>query len=134
MNTGLILVTHPGVGRALLDTAEKILKRPVENATCIEVDLDSDPEERTAATREKMRQLDSGQGVLLLNDLYGATPFNVALEAAEQRQYVLTGVNLCMLLRAINYQAHPLDELANIAREGGQKGLCFAATQDEAQP
>ncbi|EDY87556.1 PTS system fructose subfamily IIA component [gamma proteobacterium HTCC5015] len=127
-----MLVTHPGVGRMLLETAESILKRTVDDIECFEVPLESDPEERITAAKALRKKLDHGQGVLLLNDLYGATPFNVA-RAIEEPQHVLTGLNLCMLLRAINYQQHALDELANIAREGGQKGLCFAE-QPEGKP
>ena len=69
-------------------------------------------------------QLDEGDGVLVLTDAYGSTPSNIACRLGARRQVaVVTGLNLPMLLRVLNYPALPLDELKEKAVSGGRDGV-----------
>jgi PTS system ascorbate-specific IIA component len=72
-----------------------------------------------------MRDLDDGMGVLLLVDLYGATPSNVAAAIGRQGTSTrrVSGLNLPMLLRVLNYPEQTLDELATTAAAGGRSGV-----------
>ena len=118
----LALVTHDGIGSALLDQARNILATDLAGAIVVEVGYD---EALTAATlRATPDEADAGAGVLVLTDLPGATPSNLALEASEgRRSAVVTGLNLPMLIRAWNYRLRPLPDLAAIAAEGGRRAI-----------
>lgn len=137
MSTGLLLVTHPGVGDALVDTAASILgELPLATAT-----LSPRKEETPEATQARGIALTKalatdGGGVLILTDAYGATPGNVAVAIGEQQgSPVVTGLNLPMLLRVMNYPYLALDVLAEKAIEAAQDSILQATpagTQVEA--
>ena len=81
------------------------------------------PQESLAAARETLAQLGGGP-VLVLTDILGATPCNVAKQLVQGRQArVVAGVNMPMLLRAITYQQEPLEQLVNRALSGGRQGV-----------
>jgi PTS system ascorbate-specific IIA component len=68
--------------------------------------------------------LASDEGILILADSYGSTPFNIATEFIDQtKSKLVSGLNLPMLIRIMNYRLLPLDELKNIAIEGGRRGI-----------
>ena len=74
--------------------------------------------------RQMLHLVDDGDGVLLLSDLFGATPSNLALKLLEPgRVEGLTGVNLPMLLRALNYRDKGMSTLLVRARDGGRDGI-----------
>ena len=72
-----------------------------------------------------IENLDQGQGVLVLTDAYGSTPSNIAnkLGLACASTAVVSGTNLPMLMRVFNYAQQPLEKLAQLAVEGGQRGV-----------
>ena len=76
-------------------------------------------------TERHAQELDQGDGVLVLADLYGATPCNIGLSlgAIGVELRCVSGLNLPMLLRVLNYAQKPLDELAEIAASGGRGGI-----------
>lgn len=80
---------------------------------------------RRCAMRPRARDLDGGDGVLVLSDLYGATPCNVAnrLPGLGVHMHCVSGLNLPMLLRVLNYPEQSLDELAQTAATGGRGGI-----------
>ncbi len=133
MTVGLLLVTHAGIATALVATADRMLgRRPLEIAT-LEVGEAADPE-ALAAEAERLRAgLDRGEGVLVLTDLYGATPSNVAARLAAARAVrVVAGVNLPMLVRVLNYPRLPLEELAQKALSGGRDGVLLCEPPEAA--
>ena len=125
MTVAILLLTHEAMGEALIATAHHILGRlalPVE-AQAIPPGSNVD-----AALRETIahaRRLDSGDGVLVLTDVYGATPSNIAekLGASGIPVRRVSGLNLPMLLRVLNYAERDLTELAQIAARGGSAGI-----------
>jgi mannose PTS system EIIA component len=85
---------------------------------------DCDPDELIADAAEEIADLDEGDGVLILTDLYGSTPSNVAKKlAARARVRTVTGMNLSMLMRVLNYPQLNLDQLAEKAIGGGKEGI-----------
>ena len=85
---------------------------------------DCDPDELIADASEEIAELDEGDGVLVLTDLYGSTPSNVAKKlAARSRVRTVTGINLSMLMRVLNYPHLDLDQLAEKAVGGGRDGI-----------
>lgn len=125
MSVGILLITHSSVGKALIDTAEATLRELPLAVSIMPVALDADVEKITDLAREAARNLDQGHGVLVLTDAYGSTPANiaVALCRGQSNRIALAGINLPMLLRALNYPKLSLKELADVALEGGQRGV-----------
>ena len=125
MSVGILLLTHEAMGEALIVTARHILGRvPLALAACaIPPGSDIEAGLRNAATQ--VRELDSGAGVLVLTDIYGATPSNIAekLPALGLEIRRVSGLNLPMLLRVLNYAEQPLLELAQTAASGGRSGI-----------
>jgi PTS system ascorbate-specific IIA component len=84
-----------------------------------------------AQARHMAEALDSGEGVLVLADLFGSSPANIANAlTGSGRVHVLTGVNLPMLVRVLNYPRLPLSEIAQKALSGGRDGVLLCAASD----
>ena len=124
MSIGLLLITHPGIGQALLATACSTLHGCPLQARCIEVPPDADTEQLLDRARQEIEAIDDGSGVLVLTDAYGATPSNIACSLlADERIRVVSGVNLPMLIRIFNYADDSLETLTGKAAEGGLRGI-----------
>jgi len=126
MNTvGLLLITHPAIGPALLAAATAILGQLPLTSNVFEVPFDGDPDALLPHASAALRKVDGGAGVLVLSDLYGATPANLAAKLAHlgtvTRQ--ISGLNLPMLLRTMNYPELPLAELCQVAASGARNGV-----------
>ena len=124
MTVGILLITHPGVGSALLHTVTRILGYCPLTTKCLEIPAGADIEPLLTQAAEYLATLDNGDGVLVFSDVYGSTPSNIARRLAETgRSAVVSGVNLPMLLRVYNYAGEDLDSLCAKAAEGGQRGI-----------
>nr|WP_209262426.1 PTS fructose transporter subunit IIA [Thiorhodococcus minor] len=118
-------MTHGPLAGDLLRIAGEILGGRPEKAEALEVINDTPRETLVDRSLRLADGLDDGDGVLILTDVYGATPANVALTLSERRPRtrVLAGVNLPMLLRALNYAKLDLDTVVDRALEGGRNGV-----------
>jgi PTS system ascorbate-specific IIA component len=125
MSVGILLLTHEGMGEALIATARRILGRVPLALDALAIPPDSDVDTALAAAAARVRALDSGDGVLVLTDVYGATPSNVAERLADLGLHVhrVSGLNLPMLLRTLNYPEYSLLELTETAASGGRNGI-----------
>jgi PTS system ascorbate-specific IIA component len=125
MTVGILLLTHEEMGSALIATAHHILGRMPLSVEAHAMPPGSDVEQALHDARAHVRRLDSGDGVLVLTDVYGATPSNIAERVAEPGLVIhrVSGLNLPMLLRVLNYAEQPLAELAQIAALGGRSGI-----------
>ena len=125
MSVGILLLTHESMGAALITTAKRVLGRiPLHvDALAIPPGCDVDCALRDAAARA--RALDEGDGVLVLTDVYGATPSNVGEKLGSLGIEVrrVSGLNLPMLLRVFNYPEQSLPELVQTAASGGRAGV-----------
>ena len=135
MTVGVLLVTHPGVGSAMLHIATRIIGNSTVPIKCLEVPPDAALEPVCERARSMLKVLDRGAGVLVLTDIYGATPHNIARELAcgRKRTAVLSGLNLPMLVRVFNYPDDDLDTLASKAAEGGHRGIMSCPVQSVGQ-
>lgn len=136
MSVGILLVTHPGVGSALLHIATRIIGRCAVPIKCLEVPPDAPLEPLLESARSMLKVLDRGAGVLVLTDIFGATPHNIAREVAcDQRgMTVLSGLNLPMLVRVFNYPDDDLDTLTTKAAEGGSRGIISCPLKSQGRP
>ncbi|MBI1731336.1 MAG: PTS fructose transporter subunit IIA [Gammaproteobacteria bacterium] len=124
MSVGIVLVAHDGIGPALAGTAHFVLGDLPLPVRVVVVSRDSQPEEVFERLDAVVSELDQGDGVLILTDMFGATPTNVARRiAAARRVRIVTGANLPMLLNVLNFPGLGLDELAAAALTGGRDGV-----------
>lgn len=121
MSVAIALVTHPGIGPAMRDRAQEILSRSLDGVTTVE--LDSGRTDPLPALEKRLAELDTGDGVLILTDLPGATPCNQAQKATPPHSVLISGLNLPMLIRAWNYRDKPLEELGEIVMDGGRAAI-----------
>jgi PTS system mannose-specific IIA component len=131
MSVALLLITHNDIGSALLKTATIMLEGCPLRVETLSISVNSGRDQMEAEARALAERLDEGDGVLVLTDLFGSTPANVATALKErQRCYVLTGVNLPMLVRVLNYPALSVDEMAEKALSGGREGVLMCNQRD----
>ena len=124
MSIGILLMTHPGVGTALLATASRLLAVCPTRIRCLDVPVDANPDTILMQASREMLELDDGEGVLVLTDAYGSTPSNIACRLAEDHfAKVVSGLNLPMLIRVFNYFTEDLDTLSRKAVKGGIRGI-----------
>jgi PTS system mannose-specific IIA component len=125
MSVGILLITHEGIGSALVATATRLLGQLPLRAEALEVPYDADAEVLLPIASAAVRRVDGGAGVLVLTDLYGATPSNLAAKVAQLGTSVrrVSAVNLPMLLRIMNYAELDLDELPAVAAAGARNGV-----------
>ncbi len=109
---GIMVVSHEPLGTALIHCTRHIFGRMPPQLAALDVIPDEDPDAAFAAARELLARINDGSGVVVLTDLYGATPSRIAARLAEpHRVLVLAGVNLPMLVKALNNRRVPLDDL-----------------------
>ncbi len=136
--TGIVVIAHAPLASALGQCVEHVYSCE-PGVTRREVRLlDVGPgeqfEDSLARARALVREVDAGQGVLVLTDAFGATPGNVATRLAEPgRVAVVSGVNLPMLLRAVCYRAGPLSDLVAKAMVGGEQGIVQVGSSTSVQ-
>ena len=125
MTVGVLLLTHEAMGVALVNAARHVLGRLPLPVEVQEVGASADPDQMLRSAAANARELDHGDGVLVLSDLYGATPCNIARRLPDLgvRMHCVSGLNLPMLLRVLNYPEQSLDELAQTAVAGGRSGI-----------
>jgi len=121
---GVLILAHGDLGGALLASASHMLGRRPENVRAIGVSAGDVPESILTQGRAALRELDTGNGVLVLTDIYGATPCNVASRLLQRgRVEGVSGVSLPMLLRVLTYCGGGLEALVEKARSGGTEGV-----------
>lgn len=124
MSVGILVVTHGSLGSTMVETATNMLGFCPLQVETLEVDANCDPDSLLAESRKLVDSLDSGDGVLVLTDMYGSTPGNIASRLlGDGRTKVVTGINLPMLVRILNYPRLGLDELCSKAVSGGRDGV-----------
>ena len=124
MTCGILLVTHPGVGTSLLEVATRLLRHLPLKTEAFEVPFDADLDALLPLASAALRRVDGGDGVLILTDLYGASPANLAGQLARLGTPVrrVSALSLPMLLRVMNYPEQGLDQLPATAAAGTRNG------------
>ncbi|HEC06807.1 MAG TPA: PTS fructose transporter subunit IIA [Thiolapillus brandeum] len=134
MSIGVLLVTHPGIGKALLNNASELIGACPLQVRCMDIPLQCDTAQLQQTVLENARKLDDGSGVLILTDAFGATPSNIACQLTrEMLANVVSGLNLPMLIRVFNYASDDLQALTHKAAEGGIRGIQVSHTGEAAE-
>ena len=131
MSVALLIITHAKVGDALLETADKMLGGLPLPVKVLPIPLDYEPNHAFDEAKIVIDDLDQGDGILILTDMYGSTPSNVAAQLLNDKQLnVVTGINLPMLIRVLNYPRLNLEELTLKAISGGNDGILQCKKRD----
>ena len=120
------MVTHNGLGASFVDCVRHVLGEVPHNLKVLTVLDGDDPQLKLGEGQALIKQLDTGGGVLILADIFGATPSNIARQLClAERVMGVAGVNLPMLLRVVCSSGKTLPELAKIAVEGGRECIVY---------
>jgi PTS system mannose-specific IIA component len=125
---GLLIITHSHLAKELLEAARFIIGS-VEAAECISIETAKDSKKLRNIIKSKIKSLDQGKGVLILVDMFGGTPSNLALSFLQKDSAeVVTGVNLPMVLAiAHNRKGKSLAQVADIAKSAGKRSISLAS-------
>lgn len=122
---GILIISHGNLGESLVESANHVMGKRLPDVAHIAIHPQDDPDVILSKAMGLVRELDSGEGVLVLSDICGATPCNIAtrLVASTEQVICLAGVNLPMLVRALTYRTEPLPVTAEKALAGGRDGV-----------
>ena len=121
---GILIVAHDNLGESLVKAVTHVLGTRPPQFEVLSVAATDDPTLLLPAAREQVNRLDSGEGVVIFSDIFGATPCNVACKLLEPgRVEGIAGVNLPMLVRAFTYRTRDLDTMVKKAVSGGCDGV-----------
>lgn len=121
---GLFLITHTSYGESLIQCACHVLNRRPPQIVQLGIAAQDDPLDVLPLAKNLLNLVDSGEGVLIMTDIYGATPSNIAMKLLEPgRIEGIAGLNLPMLLRALTYRDKDMETLLTRATTGGRDGV-----------
>ena len=124
---GIVLVTHGNLAREFIAALEHVVG-PQQCVSAVCIGADDDMERRRAEILESAKACDTGAGVIVLTDMFGGTPSNLALSIMEQAGVeVLAGVNLPMLVKLASLRGRPIAEVVCMAQEAGRKYITVAS-------
>ena len=124
MSVALIFISHEGIASNLVKIGEAILQKKNNNLICCEVPMDANVNTILDDIDNKLAQLDTTQGLLVITDIYGSTPSNIAQKTADKYQAdLVSGINLPMVIRLLNYRDENLDILLQKSLDGAKKGI-----------
>ena len=123
MKVGILLVTHSDIGKQLLLTATSVFGKNPFQVELLSVDNYDQPSDVRELAEKYVKFLDNGAGVLVLTDIIGTTPSNIASTINHKKIKVVAGLNLSMILNVFNYPEDSLDQLSIKALEGGIQGV-----------
>lgn len=126
MNVALLLITHDKIASSIIEVVSSIVNHQPDNLACAEIPMDASVEKMEKMIINELDKLNKRDGVLILTDMYGSTPSNIANKFARKESIMLvSGLNLPMLIKIMNYRTLSLDELTEKAVEGGQDGIAI---------
>jgi PTS system ascorbate-specific IIA component len=121
---GILIVAHGDLGESLIDCATHVMGSRPPLLEQFGIDIHDDPSTLLPVMQKVVKDLDDGHGVLILSDIYGATPCNIVSKLVKKNSVEgIAGVNLPMLVRALTYRNGDLAKLADKALSGGQEGV-----------
>jgi PTS system ascorbate-specific IIA component len=121
---GILIITHGRFGDSLLECANHMLGKTPPQIASLAVSSKDDPNSVIPEALALVAKVNGGDGVLVLSDMYGATPCNIVTQILQPEVVEgVAGVNLPMLVRVMNYRHEPLSVLVEKALSGGREGV-----------
>jgi mannose PTS system EIIA component len=124
MSTALFFITHEGIASNLLSIGDAIRQQPSSNLSFIEVPMDSSTDDITGQIDKKLESLIIDDGIIFITDIFGSTPSNIAQQfATRYTAPLISGVNLPMVVRLLNYREEQTEALLQKALDGAHLGI-----------
>ena len=124
---GLVVICHEDMGAELVKAAEMIVGK-IDAVATVSVKQESAPDTLRDEIQSAIKKVDRKSGVMLLTDMFGGTPSNIALAFLGESVEVVTGINLSMLIKFANHREEKtLPELAQLIQEAAQKSIIIAS-------
>ncbi len=130
MSVGILIISHGSIGESLINVAQEMVSKPTLKIEALDANivLDDNIESALNDLYDKssllVNKLDQGDGVLILTDLFGSTPSNIAHHLSKKNNVnVVVGINLSMLIRVLNEPSLNLEEITNKAYGAGIDGI-----------
>ena len=121
---GILIITHGMLGESLIHCASHVLNKRPPRLRQLGVTAQDDPLLLLPQARELVKELDKGHGVLILTDMYGGSPSNIAQKlVVPGKVEAVAGVSLPMLIRALTYRDRSLQTIVTKAVSGGCEGV-----------
>lgn len=124
---GILIVAHTPLATAMLEFVQHIYGEVPDNIFALNIPAHEDIKLSTNRLQKAVDQVTATKEVLILTDIMGATPSNVASKISQNDQQheikVITGLNLPMLLRAVSHRHEPLDQIIDKSLQGGHQGV-----------
>lgn len=121
---GILIMAHGSLGNSLLECAQHVVGKEPQQLAVMAVSNEDEPSRVLPQALALIAELDSGEGVLVLSDMYGATPCNIVGQLLQPGIVEgVAGINLPMLIRTISYRHEPLATLIEKAVSGGREGV-----------
>jgi PTS system mannose-specific IIA component len=126
---GILIVTHGKLGDVLIDTAELILNSRPDAVMAVSINIKEDPDRLIEKIAKGIKAVNRKKGILILTDMFGGTPSNLSYSFLDEKQVeVVSGVNLPMLLKALNSREKmSVSELAECLESAGKKSISMAS-------
>ncbi|MFO7837961.1 MAG: PTS fructose transporter subunit IIA [Desulfosalsimonadaceae bacterium] len=127
---GIVIVTHGLFGNVLIDTAETIIDNRLESVAAVSIDLKEHVEILRKKINNGIKEVSHNEGVLILTDMFGGTPSNLSYSFLEEGKIeVISGVNLPMLIKAVNLRQKKTDlhTTAKTTEAYGKKSISLAS-------
>jgi len=118
---GIVIVAHGGLAREYLAAVEHVVgKQP--DIRVVSIEADHDREAKKIEIRAAADAVDAGDGVVVVTDMFGGSPSNLAMPACQESdRKVLYGANLPMLVKLVKSRSKPLDQALDCALQAGRK-------------
>jgi len=124
MSVALFFITHEGIAANLLKVGEAIIRKPGSNISYLEVPMDTAIDKALVDIEDIITRLDTDDGILFITDIYGSTPSNIAHKSAiKYNASLISGANLPMIIRLLNYRDEPEQNLLKKALDGARHGI-----------
>lgn len=124
---GIVLVTHGRLAQEMLSVAQHVVG-PQTDVACVGISTDDDTETKRQEILEKTAVVDKGDGVVVITDMFGGTPSNLAISIMEERNIeVISGMNIPMLVKLMRVRNETVADAVSAAQEAGRKYINIAS-------
>ena len=121
---GILIITHGTLGESLIHCASHVLNKRPPHLKQLGITAQDDPALLLPQARNMVKRLDDSDGVLILTDMYGGTPSNMAAKLViPGKVEAVAGINLPMLIRVLTYRERDLQTIVTKAVSGGCEGV-----------
>ena len=124
---GIVLVAHHDLADSMKGVVEHVVG-PLPEILCVSVSHEDDIELKRKEIQRKIKKADQGKGVVLLTDMFGGTPSNLAISLMEEGKVeVISGMNLPMLIKLVRMRKKTLKEVVSVSAESGRHYIMVAS-------